>query len=209
MVSRLPPHLQGERALAEYFENMNLSVESVNVCRDVATLKYLLDERTKALLLLEKTWVKYVGNPSTFHHNDAIQPLIDVEQSSSDVQAGRLINPNKKRPTVRPGWFSAKVDAIEHHEKRFQEADDKVKQWRRSGKFKSSHTAFVTFEKMSSAVRALTSSEYLSYSMISKSPYKRRMHLIQINASLWRPLNHATLFGGTCLYRSDHLPPVN
>lgn len=33
MVTNLPPHLRSEKALAKCFENMDLAVESVNVCR--------------------------------------------------------------------------------------------------------------------------------------------------------------------------------
>jgi hypothetical protein len=160
MITNLPNQLQGERALAEYFENMKLTVESVSVCRDVGTLKMFLDQRTKALLKLEKEWVNYVGNPSfveNYDPSDNAVPGDGGEPSSLEGQPGRLVVPHRKRPTLRPGWFKAKVDALEYLEARFKEADEKVKKWRRSGKFRSSHAAFVTFEKMSSAVR-LTSS---------------------------------------------------
>ncbi|KAF7792184.1 hypothetical protein EIP86_003215 [Pleurotus ostreatoroseus] len=155
MITRLPPHLRGERALAEYFENMHLSVESVNVCREVDGLKQLLDRRTEALLKLEATWVKYLGNPSRAEVADSeTQPLVDLETGSSDEQR-RLVVPNRKRPTLRPGWFKAKVDALEYLEDKFKETDDAVTKRRRTGKFKATHVAFVTFEKMSSAQIAL------------------------------------------------------
>ncbi len=35
LVTDLPNHLRGERALAVYFENMGLTVESVSICREV------------------------------------------------------------------------------------------------------------------------------------------------------------------------------
>jgi hypothetical protein len=41
---------------------------------------------------------------------------------------------------------------LEYLEGQFKEADERVKKKRKTGKFKSSGTAFVTFEKMSSAV---------------------------------------------------------
>lgn len=152
MVTRLPPHLRGERALAEYFENMNLSVESVSVCREVDSLKELLDRRTKALLELESAWVKYLGNPSRAETVDTeTQPLVDIESGTSEEQR-RLVVPNRKRPTLRPGWFKAKVDALEYLNTKFEEADEAVLKRRRTGKFKASPIAFVTFEKMSSAV---------------------------------------------------------
>lgn len=156
MVSDLPNHLQGERPLAEYFENMGLSVESVTVCREVDTLKTLLDRRTKALLSLEAEWVKYVGNPSSVESYDpsdsVLPPLVDVESTPLEDQPGRLVVPHHKRPTMRIGWFKPKIDALEYLEAQFKEADESVKKKRRTGKFKSTRIAFVTFETMSSAV---------------------------------------------------------
>lgn len=153
LVTKLPNHLQGERALAEYFENIGLAVESVSVCKDIGSLRTLLDRRTKALLKLESEWVRYVGNPSSVESYDPSDNApADGEPSSLEGQPGRLVVPQKKRPTLRPGWFKSKIDALEFLEAEFRKADESVKKWRRSGKFKSSHAAFVTFEKMSSAV---------------------------------------------------------
>ena len=157
MVTDLPNHLQGERPLAEYFENMGLSVESVTVCRDVESLKHLLDLRTKALLALEAAWVKYVGNPSSVESYDpsesALPLLAGADPGVLEDQPTRLVVPHQQRPTIRTGWFKPKVDALEYLEVRFKEADELVKKRRKTGKFKASHAAFVTFEKMSSAVR--------------------------------------------------------
>ncbi|KAG8221618.1 hypothetical protein J3R82DRAFT_1895 [Butyriboletus roseoflavus] len=155
MITSLPLYLRSERALAEYFENIGLSVESVSVCREVGTLQVLLDQRTKALLKLENEWTKYVGNPSVAESYDPSENVIpqasDAEPSLLESQPARLVVPHRRRPTLRPGWFSPKVDALEYLEAMFQEADEKVKRWRRIGKNKSTHVAFVTFEKMSSA----------------------------------------------------------
>lgn len=155
MVTHLPAHLQSEPALAEYFEQMDLAVESVNICREVGSLRNLLDVRTEALLKLEAAWVDYLGNPSVVAPNTSIRyPLVDVDDAASiESQPEQLVLPNRKRPTLRPGWFSRTVDAIEYYEDKFREADELVKKRRRTGRFKPSHVAFVTFEKMSSAVR--------------------------------------------------------
>lgn len=155
LVTNLPKQLQGERALAEYFENMNMAVESVTVCREVSGLKRLLDKRTRALLALERAWVQYVGNPSTVEEYDpetSGAPLVDVDVESGP---GRLVVPHRRRPTIRPSWFDAPVDALEHLETEFKKADEAVKKKRGTGKFKATETAFVTFEKMSSAQIAL------------------------------------------------------
>ncbi|OJT11675.1 Calcium permeable stress-gated cation channel 1 [Trametes pubescens] len=152
MVSHLPPHLQTEPALAEYFEQMDLRVESVNVSREVGSLRRLLDLRTDALLKLESAWVDYLGNPSQIAPTTtANHPLVDTDTASIESQPEQLVLPNRKRPTIRPGWFTRKVDALEYYEQKFREADELVKKRRRSGRFKASHVAFVTFEKMSSA----------------------------------------------------------
>lgn len=154
MVTHLPPHLRSEPALAEYFERMDLPVESVNVSREVGSLRRLLDLRTDALLKLESAWVDYLGNPSQIAPTTtANHPLVDTDAASIESQPEQLVLPNRKRPTIRPGWFKRKVDALEYYEQKFREADELVKKRRRNGRFKASHVAFVTFEKMSSAVR--------------------------------------------------------
>lgn len=158
MVTNLPSHLQGERALAEYFENMSLAVESVTVCREVGTLKKLLDQRTAALLALERAWAAYVGNPSSveaYDPEESVMPLVDVDVEAPQPPPTRLVVPHRKRPTLRLGWFKPKVDALEYLETRFKELDEQVKKKRRTGRFKATQAAFVTFEKMSSAQVAL------------------------------------------------------
>ncbi|KAL0071018.1 hypothetical protein AAF712_001576 [Marasmius tenuissimus] len=163
MITKLPRHLRGERPLAEYFEAMDMTVESVTIVREVGSLKKLLDKRTEALLKLEHAWVSYVGNPSTVEEYNpessaAIPSLMDdddVEHGITPSQRGRLVVPHRKRPTIRPGWFQPKVDALEYLEKNFRELDELVKRRRRNGKFRATQTAFVTFEKMSSAQIAL------------------------------------------------------
>ncbi|KAK0463700.1 uncharacterized protein EV420DRAFT_1638625 [Desarmillaria tabescens] len=161
MITNLPSHLQGERALAEYFENMSLAVESVTVCREVGALKKLLDKRTAALLALERAWAAYVGNPSSveaYDPEETVMPLVDVDVEAPQALPTRLVVPHRKRPTLRLGWFKPKVDALEYLETRFKELDEQVKKKRRTGRFKATQAAFVTFEKMSSAVSAFSNS---------------------------------------------------
>ncbi|KAF8066835.1 hypothetical protein FPV67DRAFT_1416983 [Lyophyllum atratum] len=159
LVTDLPNHLQGERPLAEYFENMELAVESVTVCREVSSLKKLLDKRTEALLALEKAWVSYVGNPSSVEEYDPevmdFAPLVDLDPEDGPARQERLVVPHRKRPTMRPSWFKPQVDALEYLERKFREADELVKKRRRSGRFRATQAAFVTFEKMSSAQVAI------------------------------------------------------
>lgn len=195
MVTNLPNHLQGERPLAEYFEQMGLSVESVSVCREVQSLKMLLDKRTKALLALEAAWVRYVGNPSSVESYDpsdsAMPSLVDVEPTALEEQPGRFVVPHRKRPTMRTGWFKAKVDALEYLEAQFREADDLVKKRRTNGRFKATQVAFVTFEKMSSAVRQpLSRMSPFNDTTCSKSRSKSRTVLIPLSA---QPTQHPNL----------------
>ncbi|KAF9479802.1 DUF221-domain-containing protein [Pholiota conissans] len=187
LVTNLPQHLQGERTLAEYFENMGMAVESVTVCREVGALKTLLDRRTKALLALEHAWVSYVGNPSTVEEYDPEgqgMPLVDVDQ---DVEAGaggrtaKLVVPHRQRPTIRPGWFKAKVDALEYLEDQFKKADELVKKKRRLGKFKSTGAAFVTFEKMSSAQIAVQVAHAPNPSQITTYPAPEPRDIVWAN----------------------------
>ena len=58
---------------------------------------------------------------------------------------------SKKRPTLRPHWFSQKVDALEYYAEQFRKADEAVRK-RRMGKFRPTGTAFVTFQTLASAV---------------------------------------------------------
>ncbi|KAF7368952.1 hypothetical protein MVEN_00221500 [Mycena venus] len=143
MVTNLPRKLQGERPLAEYFENMGLAVESVTVCRDVGSLKSLIEKRTKALLKLEDAWVSYVGNPSTVEEYDpeasGVLPLVDVE--SAAYHPAKVVRAQSRR-------------ALEYLEARFKEIDEKVRK-RRLARFRATQVAFVTFEKMSSAQVAI------------------------------------------------------
>ncbi|KAF9004659.1 hypothetical protein BDQ17DRAFT_1399513 [Cyathus striatus] len=184
LVTNLPGHLQGERPLAEYFENMGLAVESVTVCREVGSLKRLLDQRTEALLALENAWVSYVGNPSTVEEYDpedgGIPQLVDTDVEGQPNQP-RLVVPHRKRPTIRPGWFKSKVDALEYLETRFKEADELVKKRRRTGKFKPTGSAFVTFEKMSSAQIAVQVAHAPNPSQITTYPAPEPRDIVWAN----------------------------
>lgn len=202
MVTQLPPELRGERPLAEYFENMGLSVESVNICRDVGSLKKILDKRTEALLKLESAWVQYVGNPavveSSGNSDRDVMPLVDVDASDVEDQRKRIVVPHRPRPTLRPGWFRPKVDALEYLEAEFKKIDELFVKRRRAGKFRASHAAFITFEKMSSAVSHHLFSgrdSQLTYDWNSKLLLKPSMLRAQLNARHVSPLKPGTLYG--------------
>jgi hypothetical protein len=66
------------------------------------------------------------------------------------------------------GWFK-KVDVLEYLESWFKEADNAIHAKRRNGWFRASHTVFVTFEKMSSAVRAIWYNPAMYCSFVSSA----------------------------------------
>ena len=86
--------------MAEYFENIGLAVESVSVCREIGTLKTLLDQRTEALLELENAWVSYVGNPSTVEEYDpegnGFSLMVDTDIEGGQSAQSRLVIPHRK-----------------------------------------------------------------------------------------------------------------
>lgn len=160
MITNLPEHLRGERSLAEFFENMELGVESVSLVREYGTLQGLIRNRTDALLKLEAAWTSYVGNPSAVEtydpslnvRSDPVTPgRFDGDTEDEESQRTRLVVPQRSRPTIRTTWFGRKRDALEYLEQQFQQADEAVQRKRRSAKFKATPVAFVTFETMSSA----------------------------------------------------------
>jgi calcium permeable stress-gated cation channel len=187
MITELPPYLRGERALAEYFEAMDLPVESVSVCREVGSLKELLDARTSALLKLEHAWTEYIGNPSTVEASDptnnVVAPLIDGDGAEA-AGPPKLVVPHHPRPTMRPKWFGPKVDALEYLDQQFQAADAAVLERRQQGKFKATHAAFVTFEKMSTAQVAAQTAQ-------AASPFDVHCHIApEPRDIVWANMTH-------------------
>jgi hypothetical protein len=67
----------------------------------------------------------------------------------------------KKRPTLRPHWFTKKVDALDYYAQEFRKADEAVRK-RRMGKFRPTGTAFVTFQSLASAQIAAQTVHYPS-----------------------------------------------
>lgn len=184
IVTEIPAHLRGERALAEYFEGCGWKVESVSMCRNVVAVKRALEQRTEALVQLEHAWTQWVGNPAQANGyspdiyrkgkgvrtND--QPLVPGLESSNGSDAENIrqrysiITSSGKRPTVRPRLFGAKVDAIEYWENKFNSADDKVRQLRKEGQFDASHAGFVTFEDAKDAQAASQVVHYREHSKV-------------------------------------------
>ncbi|GAA99842.1 uncharacterized protein L969DRAFT_91783 [Mixia osmundae IAM 14324] len=75
---------------------------------------------------------------------------VDDEEAQLRMPPPMFMIPGKKRPTVRPGWFRSKVDALNYYAQLFRDADEAVRD-RRAGRFYPTDIAFVTFEKLSDA----------------------------------------------------------
>ncbi|KAN0065182.1 hypothetical protein ACQY0O_001679 [Thecaphora frezii] len=91
----LPLHLRDDRELAEYFENMDMRVESTAVVRKVGGLSKLLTARANALNRLENAWVEWLGNPTDAEGYDPEKIMLLTasayhdDSSMEGVEAGR------------------------------------------------------------------------------------------------------------------------
>ncbi|KAK4048133.1 hypothetical protein OIV83_005003 [Microbotryomycetes sp. JL201] len=84
---------------------------------------------------------------------------IDLEARLLTPQTSTIDNPRKKRPTLRPGWFKKKVDALDYYAEQFRRADDAVVR-RRQGRFRPTGVAFVTFQTLAAAQIAAQTVHY-------------------------------------------------
>ncbi|PWN48980.1 DUF221-domain-containing protein [Violaceomyces palustris] len=85
-VRNLPAHLRDDQALAEYFEGMDMAVESTAVVRKTPGLSKLLTERANALYRLEKMWVRWLGNP-TFAEGYDPEKIMTLASGSFEDEA--------------------------------------------------------------------------------------------------------------------------
>ncbi|EIW68814.1 hypothetical protein TREMEDRAFT_31663, partial [Tremella mesenterica DSM 1558] len=176
LVTCVPSHLRGDRALADYFEGCGWLVESVSVCREVEAVRLVLEKRTNALLKLEQAWADWVGNPANATIKD-YDPNVYTVAKGTPAESGPKhgtacvrLHTGRPRPTYRPRWFGTKVDAIEFWEREFQVADEEVKQLRRTGKFEATHAAFVTFENAKDAQTACQVVHYPHHTQVVTEP---------------------------------------
>lgn len=190
LVTDVPSHLRGDRALAEYFEGCGWEVESVSICREVDAVKRALDKRTNALLELEDAWVAWVGNPATATGYDpdvyrnkprasspTTETLISGLERNGDGPAATAEDPeslrarystihsDKPRPTKRIR-IGKSVDAIGFWEDKFFEADEEVRVLRKTGRFEPTHVAFVTFEDVKSTQEASQVAHYREHTQV-------------------------------------------
>ncbi|OBZ88317.1 Calcium permeable stress-gated cation channel 1 [Choanephora cucurbitarum] len=80
IVTGIPEQFRSDKALAEYFENLNIgAVESCYVVRTVYRIETLIKKRANALKRLEEAYAKYWGNPCRIPGYDPDRILDDVE----------------------------------------------------------------------------------------------------------------------------------
>jgi hypothetical protein len=187
-VSKLPVHLRDERELADYWESMDMGVESVTVARHVGSLSALLVTRTAKLRRLEAEWTKYIDNPaepvpgydpdrevenilegSTSAATEQENPAQDrvLGQPQGDDEEARLLSspppmvsvPGRKRPMIRPRLFGRLVDALDYYADEFRKADEAV-DLRRRARYRPTSNAFVTFERLATAQVAAQVAHY-------------------------------------------------
>ncbi|KWU44595.1 DUF221-domain-containing protein, partial [Rhodotorula sp. JG-1b] len=194
MVTSLPPHLRSERALADYFEKRRsgssavesgLAVESVVVTRAIGSMRELLERRTRALTTLEEAWSKYLGNPVPVEGKKAMRDSDDdLEARLLSPARPSIVNPSRKRPRIRPHWFTTKVDALDYYAEQFRRADEAVRR-RRKGKFRPTGVAFVTFQTMAAAQVAAQTVHYPSPNEFHTelAPEPRDIHWFNLNLS--------------------------
>ncbi|KAF9963585.1 hypothetical protein BGZ65_002034 [Modicella reniformis] len=168
MVVGLPDILQNDRGLAIFYESLGLgTVESAHVCRHVAKLKELVEQRAQALKKLEEAYTEYYGNPSGVPNYDPDKimagddrPQTIAEQSEHASDSTSLLRPRdkkeqiKERPTMRLGFlglFGKKVDKIDHRKEVFAALDERVQNMRLRRIFTTTGVGFITFEEMYSA----------------------------------------------------------
>lgn len=162
MVTGIPKHLQNDRKLAEYFENLGLGlVDSAHVVRRVKNLHSSVKKRAAYLRQLEYCYSKYWGNPCQDPNYDPDSILYEAEMMEQHQQSTQpknnvpFIVKQKQRPTTRTGFlglWGEKVDAIDYYTEKYTKEDDKVMQLRGQKDFQLSSVGFVTFESIIGAV---------------------------------------------------------
>ncbi|GAA5932719.1 hypothetical protein JCM10213_006311 [Rhodosporidiobolus nylandii] len=95
-----------------------------------------------------------------------------------------IVNTARKRPTLRPHWFSKKVDALDYYAEQFRKADEAVRK-RRKGKFRPTGVAFVTFQSLAAAQIVAQAVHYPSPTEFRTelAPEPRDIHWFNLNLS--------------------------
>jgi hypothetical protein len=174
-LSGIPVELQDEDKIKEFIENLEIGhVQKVLLCRNWKELDEAMSHRMDMLRRLEEVYTVYHGNRRVERNQETLpiaQPT-PPDPGTDDVEAGEdtetaLIGSNgsalrpygKTRPrtTIRYGWLRLRrrrVDAISYYEKKLQEADERVKELRKS-EFPTTPVAFVTLDSVAACQMAI------------------------------------------------------
>lgn len=154
IIRQLPLHLQNDKALADYFNQvLRYPTESNHVLKDITGILPFLHSRTQALETLELGYTRWLGHPDSIPITST--PNLTGTPSSQNLPSdlerahdGLVTNAIHQRPRYRPHCLSFKTtDWIDHWTHQFRQADELVRR-RRTGKFKPLPIGFVTFKNL-------------------------------------------------------------
>ena len=165
-ISGIPRELRDEEKLRDFVEKLKIGdVSAVTICRDWREIDTLASKRAKTLRKLEEAYVSFEGISvqRDLQTLPVVQPTPDEEQrpieAASTSENEPLLNghpkPVQKRPKIRTGlWgiMGTEVDAIDFFTAKLQQLDESILDARKK-EYTATALAFVTFEKVSGAVR--------------------------------------------------------
>lgn len=175
-LSGVPPDLQDEDRLKEFFESLDIGkVENVTICRKWKELDDALNQRMDILRRLEEAYTIHLGYRSVERNLETlpvVQPpppgppvcTADVEAEEADGLLGangqvHVAPYDRVRPmtTIRYGRFklrSKQVDAIDYYTEKLRDADERVTALRKRT-FAPTPLAFVTMDSVASCQMAI------------------------------------------------------
>jgi hypothetical protein len=165
-LSGIPTELRDEDKLREHIEKLRIGdVSAVTICRNWMEIDKLSEQRAAVLHKLEEAYVAWEGRriDRDLQTLPVVQPTpLEVERpgSSSSRDTQPLVNGHRKsirqRPRIRTGpWglLGTEVDAIDFYSVKLQRLDETILLARKKD-YHAIPMAFVTFDKVSGAVRS-------------------------------------------------------
>jgi len=165
-ISGIPRELRDEDKLRDFVEKLKIGdVSAVTLCRDWREIDTLAVRRAKTLRKLEEAYVAFEGTSvqRDLQTLPVVQPTPEEDQRAIEAAATSenepLLNGHakalQKRPKIRTGpWgvMGNEVDAIDFYTAKLQQLDESILEARKK-EYTATALAFVTFEKVSGAVR--------------------------------------------------------
>ena len=164
-ISGIPHDLRSEEKLQGFVEKLRIGdVSAVTICRDWREIDQLAEKRAATLRKLEEAYVVYEGGrvERDLQTLPVVQPTPDDMERPASMTSGEsqpLINghrnPIRRRPKMKVGRFGLvgkEVDAINFYTAKLQHLDETILTARQK-EYPATPMAFVTFDKVSGAVR--------------------------------------------------------